>query len=82
VSKTAYIVNGARTPFARMGTDFTAVSAVDLGRAAAVEAIARSGVEPAAIDQTIFGNIATPVDAANIGRIIALRAGALFASDL
>ena len=57
------------------GTDFTDVSAVDLGRAAAVEAMARAGVEPAAIDQAIFGNIATPVDAANIARIIALRAG-------
>jgi acetyl-CoA acetyltransferase family protein len=75
VSRTAFILNGARTPFARMGTDFAGVSAVDLGRAAAVEAMARSGIEPAAVDQSIFGNIATPVDAANIGRIIALRAG-------
>ena len=75
MSRTAFILNGARTPFARMGTDFARVSAVDLGRAAAVEAMARSGVEPAAVDQTIFGNIATPVDAANISRIIALRAG-------
>ena len=75
MSKTAFILNGARTPFARMGTDFMRVSAVDLGRAAAVEAMARSGIEPSAIDQSIFGNIATPVDAANIARIIALRAG-------
>ena len=75
MSKSAFIVHGARTPFARAGTDFTGVSAVDLGRTAAVEAMARAGVEPAAIDQAIFGNIATPVDAANIARIIALRAG-------
>ncbi|HQQ76947.1 MAG TPA: thiolase family protein [Thermoanaerobaculia bacterium] len=75
MSKTAFIVGGARTPFARMGTDYTRVSAVDLGRAAAVEAMARSGIEPSAVDQSIFGNIATPVDAANIARIIALRAG-------
>jgi acetyl-CoA acetyltransferase family protein len=75
VSKTAFILNGARTPFARMGTDFAGVSAVDLGRAAAVEAMARAGIEPSAVDQSIFGNIATPVDASNIGRIIALRAG-------
>jgi acetyl-CoA acetyltransferase family protein len=58
-----------------MGTDFAGVSAVDLGRAAAVEAMARAGIEPSAVDQSIFGNIATPVDAANIGRVIALRAG-------
>ena len=75
MSKTAFVVHGARTPFARAGTDFTGVSAVDLGRTAAVEAMARAGVEPAAIDQAIFGNIATPADASNIARIIALRAG-------
>jgi len=75
MTRAAFVVHGARTPFARAGTDFTGVSAVDLGRTAAVEAMARAGVEPAAIDQAIFGNIATPVDASNIARIIALRAG-------
>jgi acetyl-CoA acyltransferase len=75
MSKSAFVVHGARTPFARAGTDFAGVSAVDLGRTAAVEAMARAGVEPAAVDQAIFGNIATPADAANIARIIALRAG-------
>ena len=75
MSRAAYILDGARTPFVKAGTDFKAVSAVDLGRAAAVEAMARSGVEPGEIDQAIFGNIATPPDAANIGRVIALRAG-------
>ncbi len=75
MSRAAYILNGARTPFAKAGTDFKAVPAADLGRAAAVEAMARSGVEPRPIDQAIFGNIATPVDAANIARVIALRAG-------
>ena len=75
LEQSAFILHGARTAFARAGTDFTDVSAVDLGRTAAVEAMARAGVEPAAIDQAIFGNIATPVDAANIARVIALRAG-------
>ena len=75
MTRTAYVVNGARTAFVRAGTDFRDVSPVDLGRAAAVEAMARAGVGPEAVDQTIFGNIATPVDAANIARIIALRAG-------
>ena len=75
MNKTAFILNGARTPFARAGSDFTGVSAVDLGRTAAVEAMARAGVEPAVIDQVIFGNISTPVDAANIARVIALRSG-------
>ena len=75
MTRAAYILNGARTPFTKIGTDLKAVSATDLGRAAAVEAMARSRVEPGEIDQAIFGNIATPPDAANIGRVIALRAG-------
>jgi acetyl-CoA acyltransferase len=75
MTRAAFVVHGARTVFARAGTDFKDVSPVDLGRAAAVEAMARSRVEPAEIDQAIFGNIATPVDAANIARVVALRSG-------
>ena len=75
MTRAAFVVHGARTAFARAGTDFKDVSPVDLGRAAAVEAMARARVEPSEIDQSIFGNIATPVDAANIARIVALRAG-------
>jgi acetyl-CoA acyltransferase len=75
LTRAAFILDGARTAFVKAGTDFKAVPAVDLGRAAAVEAMARSGVEPGEVDQSIFGNIATPPDAANIGRVIALRAG-------
>ncbi len=75
MSRAAYILNGARTPYAKAGTDFKDVPATDLGRIAAVEAMARARVEPEEIDQAIFGNIATPVDAANIARVIALRAG-------
>ena len=68
MSRAAYIVHGARTPFIKAGRTSRPFPAADLGRAAAVEAMARSHVEPAEIDQTIFGNIATPPDAANIGR--------------
>ncbi len=75
MSRTAFVIHGARTPYVRAGTDFKDVSAADLGRSASVEAIARAGLEPSEIDQSIFGNIATPVDAANIGRVVALRAG-------
>lgn len=75
MSEKVYILGGARTPYAKMGTDLAKVSAVELGRAASVEALARSGVTAEDVDQVVFGNIATPVDAANIARVIALRAG-------
>jgi acetyl-CoA acyltransferase len=75
MSRSAFVVHGARTAFARVGTDFKDVHPAELGRIAAVEAMARAGIEPADVDQTIFGNIATPVDAANIARVVSLRAG-------
>ncbi|MGE5346006.1 MAG: thiolase family protein [Acidithiobacillales bacterium] len=75
MSRAVFVVGGARTAFARAGTELKDVHAAELGRVAAVEAMARAGIEPSEVDQTILGNIATPVDAANIARVVALRAG-------
>jgi acetyl-CoA acyltransferase len=69
------IVDGVRTPYCRANTDFRKLSAADLGRIAAAEALARTGFSAEHLEEVIFGNIATPADAANIARVIALRAG-------
>ncbi len=69
------LVDGVRTPYCRVNTDLKEVSAAELGRIAAVELIARTGFDPKHLDEVIFGNIATPTDAANIARVIALKAG-------
>lgn len=69
------VVDGLRTPFVRAGTVLKEVSAGELGRAAARELIARVGIDPAEIDDVVFGCVAQPSDAANIARVIALRAG-------
>lgn len=69
------IVDGIRTPFARMNTDFARTGAVELGRAAVNALLARTGIDPALVDETIFGCVSQPADAANIARVIALRAG-------
>ena len=70
-----YIVDGIRTPFAKMGTAFAETDAVELGRSAVAELLARTGVDPVTIEEVIFGCVAQPADAANIARVIALRAG-------
>jgi acetyl-CoA acetyltransferase family protein len=70
-----YIVDGARTPFSKMGTDLAAADAVELGRTAAAAVLARTGLDPAQIDEVIFGCVGQPIDAANAARVIALRAG-------
>jgi acetyl-CoA acetyltransferase family protein len=70
-----YIVAGARTPFTKMGTDLAACDAVELGRTATAAVLAQTGLDPALLDEVIFGCVGQPIDAANVARVIALRAG-------
>jgi len=69
------IVDGVRTPFCKSGTDLSAFSADDLGRIAVNALLTRTGLDPALVDEVIFGCVAQPMEAANIARVIALRAG-------
>ena len=70
-----YIVDGVRTPFAKMGTTLASCDAAELGRSATAALLTRTGIDPATIDEVVFGCVGNPVDAANVGRVIALRAG-------
>ncbi len=69
------IIEGVRTPFAKVLGPLARVPAQELGRAAARAVLERAGVRPDAVDQTVFGIVAMPADAANIGRVIALNVG-------
>ncbi len=69
------IANGVRTPFVRANTYFTDVSVVELGRLVVAELIARANIEPHVLDSVIIGNVAQPVEAVNVARVIALRGG-------
>ncbi len=73
--KDVVIVDGFRTPYAKAGTVFKDVPAVDLGAAIVKEVIARTGIDNERIDEVIVGNAGMPAEAANIARVIALRAG-------
>lgn len=68
------ITHGLRTPFAKVGSALRNVSAVELGRQAVVELVARADIDPEQIDEVIIGCAGNPIDAANVGRVIALRA--------
>jgi acetyl-CoA acetyltransferase family protein len=70
-----YIVDGVRTPFAKAGTALADTEAVELGKTAVRLLVARSGIDPSTIEEVIFGCVGQPADAANIARVIALRAG-------
>jgi acetyl-CoA C-acetyltransferase len=73
--ETAVIVEGARTPIGRFLGTFADTPAVDLGVAAAREAMRRAGVEPAEVDQTIFGHARQAGNGPNTGRQVSVRAG-------
>ena len=68
------ILSGARTPFAKAFTDLRDVSAVQLGRRAVVDALRRAHLSSDDVEELVFGNVAGPPDAANIARVIALKA--------
>lgn len=69
------IIDGWRTPFCKAGTDLVPFSADDLGRIAVDALLTRTGLDPALIDEVIFGCVSQPAEAANIARVISLRAG-------
>ena len=69
------IVDGVRTPFLRAGTGFAGTPADELGRMALVALLAKTGLDPARIDEVILGCVGQPPDTANIARVTALRAG-------
>src|SRR3954470_8804041 len=75
MSSTLYIVDGLRTPFCKMGTALAGSDAADLGRNAVAALLARTGLDPAQIDEVIFGCVGQPAESANVARVIALRAG-------
>src|SRR6266571_5426083 len=74
-SERLVIVDGVRTPFCRAGTDLATLGADELGRVAVNALLTRTGLDPALVDEVIFGCVAQPVEAANVARVIALRAG-------
>jgi acetyl-CoA acyltransferase len=68
----AVIVSGIRTPFARAGTSFKRLSAIELGRIAVRELIDASGIKPGSIDHLIYGTVIHDPNAPNIAREVGL----------
>jgi acetyl-CoA acetyltransferase family protein len=73
--KDIVIIDGLRTPYAKAGTALKDVTADALGAFVVKEIVARTGIDPERVDEVIVGNAGMPAEAANIGRVIALRAG-------
>lgn len=69
------IVSAARTPIGKFGRGLRSISAVKLGSIAAQAAVTRSGLDPAMIQQTIFGTVLQAGLGQNVARQIELNVG-------
>ncbi len=67
------ILSAARTPIGKFMGALSSVPAVQLGAIAAREAIARAGIDPASIDEVVFGQVLT----AGCGQVPARQVGML-----
>jgi acetyl-CoA acyltransferase len=66
------LVAGVRTPFARSGTVFRDLTAVQLARRAAQELLIRTGIDGGEIDEVVFGQVIPSVLAPNLAREVSL----------
>src|SRR5262245_32196595 len=66
------IIAGVRTPFARAGTVFKGLSAIDLGKRCVAELIQRTNVDPELVESIVYGTVVQSVLAPNIAREISL----------
>ena len=71
-SRRPVVVSGLRTPFARSGTVFRDVSAVDLARRATQELLERTALDGNVVDEVAFGQVVTSVLAPNVAREVSL----------
>ncbi len=69
------IVAGLRTPFAKQGSAYTDVSALELGKIVTSELLARSELDPKEVGLVVFGQVVPSISAPNIAREVVLGTG-------
>jgi len=71
-SRRAAIVAGLRTPFARSGSVFRDVTAVQLARRVTQELLERTGLDGKEVDEVAFGQVVQSVLSPNVAREVSL----------
>jgi acetyl-CoA acyltransferase len=69
------IVEGCRTAFAKSGTDYRKLSAVELGKVAVRELISRTNLDVKEIEHLVYGTVVQSVQEPNIAREVGLGSG-------
>ena len=74
------IISATRTAIGKFGGQFSSISAVELGTAAAKSAIQKGNIDPTLIDTVIFGHVLQAGLGQNPARQVALNSGLLHTS--
>jgi acetyl-CoA C-acetyltransferase len=69
------VAGAVRTPIGKFGGALASLTAVQLGSAASAEALRRSGVAPAQVDEAVIGCARQAGGGPNVARQVAFRAG-------
>jgi acetyl-CoA C-acetyltransferase len=69
------IVSAVRTPIGSFGGTLKDISAIELGKIAAIEAIKRAGIDSSEIDEVLIGNVLSAGQGQNVARQVAMQAG-------
>ena len=69
------IVSGLRTPFAKQGTAYKEMTALDLAKTVVTELLARADLDAREIELCVYGQVVPSLSAPNIAREIVLGTG-------
>ncbi|MGN6185746.1 MAG: thiolase family protein [Thermoanaerobaculia bacterium] len=70
-----YLIAAVRTPIGKFGGGLASLTAPQLGTASAKATLERSGIDPNAIDEVVFGNARQAGVGPNAARQVAIRSG-------
>ncbi len=75
LTQSIFLLAAVRTPIGKFGGGLSSLTAAELGTSSARATLERSGIDPAAIDEVIFGNARQAGVGPNVARQIAIRSG-------
>src|SRR5256886_12955158 len=75
LDKEIYLIAALRTPIGKFGGALVSMTAPQLGVASAKATVGRSGIDPNAIEEVIFGNARQAGVGPNVARQIAVKSG-------
>ncbi len=73
--KEVVIVSACRTPIGSFGGSLKNISAADLGAITVKEAVKRAGIDPASVDEVLYGNVIQAGLGQNVARQVSIKAG-------